>query len=125
MSKHSIKDCLVRRYQMTSLDLWADIHTIHVLRDQARTIQEKLSNEMEKKIDENEKLKKIKKLGFTLVIYDYDRVGFVNYDKTIQNEKGHEEYYSFSLSEKGEYRVNPNNPLSDQDYKNLSEILES
>lgn len=92
--------------------------------EQLKTMKEKVEEaqvEAETFIKNNHKLNAIKEMGFTVVIYNIDKVGFINYEKS--KELPQNSYYGCEYGIVDGFIFNDKVKPTDEEIAQLTEIV--
>ncbi len=100
---------------------WKSIEKMDLLNKEQRKVNETFREKEELLKSYSSKFKAIEDLGFSIVIFDRERIGIINYNK----KQIKDEYYSLEFDKKTQQlkRNSEHNKVSKTDFEKIEKIL--
>ena len=100
---------------------WKSIEKMDLLNKEQRKVNETFREKEELLKSYSSKFKAIEDLGFSIVIFDRERIGIINYNK----KQIKDEYYSLEFDKKTQQlkRNSEHNKVSKADFEKIEKIL--
>lgn len=113
----AFKDVVEAEMSKRNCYFWESVEQLKKMEEKAMLAQE----EVKTFIKNNHKLNAIKEMGFRVVIYDIDKVGFINYEKS--EELPQKSYYGCEYGIVDGFIFNDKVKPTDEEIEQLTEIV--
>ncbi|MBW6488991.1 hypothetical protein [Sulfurimonas sp.] len=113
----ALRDALEVEMSKRNCYFWESVEQLNKMEEKARVAQEEVRTFMKN----NHKLHAIEEMGFSVVIYDIDKVGFINYEKS--KELPPKSYYGCEYGIVDGFIFNDKVKPTDEEIEQLTEIV--
>ena len=116
--KFRIKDEISKKY-----GFWDGVEALYNLNKELEQYKNIIERKEESIKKYHTQILKMKKLGFSYVLLDINKIAFINFSKTIEKNDT-KEFYSINLTKNSsELELNPLNKICDAEFEQIKSIL--